>query len=173
MSVSWSSSTLPGSWPSFVRASLMNAPYGFPDSVVMAFSSLIVVPLTAPDSALRLMPTGAEYETGSSPHAAHNAIRTMVVTLIVLQWGRTWRRLPKHGSFTCYTCANVRGVVRAHVRRSHVRADRRTRRDQRPKMSLISCGGVTSSCSYVHSDGGLSGRQRARCEPWRNREPCM
>src|SRR5215510_1407994 len=59
-----------GSRPSLVRASFTNAPYGLLVSVVMALSSVIAAPMTSPDLALSEMPTGAEYDTGSLPHAA-------------------------------------------------------------------------------------------------------
>lgn len=43
----------------------------------------------------------------------------------------------------------------------------------RPKMSAISCGATTSSCSYVQSLGFLSVRHLRNCAICRKRLPCM
>jgi hypothetical protein len=45
--------------------------------------SLIAVPFTAPDSALRLMATGPEYDSGSSPHAASGTNMARLIIFVM------------------------------------------------------------------------------------------
>ena len=40
-------------------------------------------------------------------------------------------------------------------------------------ISISSCGGTTSNCSYVQSRGALSIRHRRNCAMCRNRSPCI
>src|SRR5262245_43054059 len=67
-SASVSTSMRDGDVPTCCSAAEMNAPYGLPVSVVIAFLSDTTSCSTSPDFALRLIPTGAENETGESPH---------------------------------------------------------------------------------------------------------
>src|ERR1051325_5879697 len=88
-SVTRSTSIRPGVRPSLVVASDTNAPYGLPVSVVIALSSLIAVVATSPDFAFRLMPTGAENETGSLPQAATRSGTKATKNLIVVSDAET------------------------------------------------------------------------------------
>ena len=77
--------------PSLARASVMNAPYGLPLSVVMSLVSEMAVLATSPDLALSVMPTGCENEIGSLPHAA-TASRTKTSLVMSRQCGARAQR---------------------------------------------------------------------------------
>src|SRR5262245_34636903 len=59
--------------PRLVCAFAMKAPYGLLCSVLIAFSSLTTASVVSDDLAFRLMPTGSEYETGSSVQATNES----------------------------------------------------------------------------------------------------
>src|SRR6185436_18491746 len=171
-----------GDLPIFRSASFTNAPYGFPDSVVMPLSSLIELFETSPDFALRLIPTGEEYDTGSSPHAAsatHANTKATSFIMFLQTHVRVFRFSANQGLHGCrqrtdlHTAGHAMGGARAHTRfdRASLDAEREEARRRAHDASCI--GGseaanddapdrAAAAARVVVSGGAVERRARGR-----------